>query len=295
MDLTTAGLIAKVELDALLPDGMYNEEDIISFLNDAYYSEVLPFVMRHREDFYVAYEDFDPAASINIPVDAIAQKLKDVQLKTSSNRFQNLPRLSMGEVTSNNGNANAQGFYIQDNTIVFYPNIPSHSVRLVYFKRPYPMIDSGDDTVYTVTEIDGTSAILNKAPAVGTLTLSLSKFYQPYDTVDMSGEGSITTNNHIVLSEEDIAKVTVGDIFCPRGYRAFAKIPLEIREVLAQASLVKAMISMKDKDGHRLAMESLRNAERSASTLISPRIDNETKKIVNRSPLFRTNRSGWGR
>jgi len=102
MDLTTAGLIDDIQLNALLPDGMYTNADIISFLNDGFYSEVLPYIMRHREDFFITYADYSAAATISIPTDAIMQKLKDVQLKRGTYTFENLPRLSMDEITTQN-------------------------------------------------------------------------------------------------------------------------------------------------------------------------------------------------
>jgi len=150
------------------------------------------------------------------------------------------------------------------------------------------MIDSDDDTVYTVTSIVATDININKAPTVGSINLTLSKSYQPFDVVNMTGTGSITGTNHIVLSEADAALVTVGDILCPQGYCAFPKVPVELRSLLAQSAVVAAMMSMKDKDGYKIAKENLGIFRRSLYLgLISPRIENEVKKIVNTSsPLW---------
>lgn len=286
MDLSTAGLISTIKLNALLPDGMFEDSDIVSFLNDAFFSDTLHFMMKYHEDFYITYTDYSASASLSIPTDAIAQKLKSVQLVKGTNSYVNLPRLSNGEITSNRDTN--LGFYIQDNTIIFYPNTPTDTIRLIYYKRPYYMIDSADDTVYKVTSISGNDAILNKAPTVGSLDLTLSKSYQPFDIEDMSGTGSITTNNHITLSAANIAKVTVGDYFCPEGYTAFPKIPMEAGDVLQQGAILKAMIAMKDKDGFAITQKQLEEAKKSVAGLISPRIDNSIKKIVNTSSL-------WGR
>lgn len=294
MDLSTAGLINTIKLNALLPDGMFENSDIISFMNDAFFSDNLHFIMKFQEDFFVTYSDFAAAASIPIPANAIAQKLKDVQLVQGDYTYINLPRLSMGEITSNSVRAN--GFYLQDNNIIFYPRIPSYPVRLVYYKRPNFMIDSDDDTVYKVTSIDGTDAILNKAPTVGALSLSLSKSYQPFDVVDMSGTGSVTTNNHITLSAADIALVTVGDYFCPQGYTAFAKLPVEASDLLIQGAILKAMVAMKDKDGYTLTQKQIDGAKLLVGGILSPRIDNEVKKIVNTGSLWgKSFNRGFGR
>jgi len=315
MDLTTAGLIADIKLSALLPDGMYEDSDIISFLNDGFFSDTLAFIMRFREDFFVSYEDFAAASSIDIPTDAIAQKLKDVQLKKDSNTFYNLPRLSMGEITSTSNSWNrSQGFYIQDNSIVFHPNVPSSEIRVVYFKRPHFMEDSTidaeennvtNDTVYKVTGISGAEINVTPNPVavlgagIG-VDFTHSKSYQPFNVVDditlTTGPGA---NVFTAASAELAATFTAGDYLCNPGYTAFPKIPVEAREALVQAAIVKSMVSMKDKEGYGLAQDQLKEAKLSIAGLISPRIDNEVKKIVNTGPLWgrgsNNNRGGWGR
>ena len=307
MDLTTAGLISDMELAALLPDGMYTNADLISFLNDGYFSDVLPFIMKHREDFFVTYEDFDPAATINIPTTAIAQKLKDVQLK-SGNIYRSIPRLSMGEVTSQYNNG-SNGFYIQDNTLVFHPNTPTQTVRIIYFKRPHYMEDSTIDTdaanvssstVYKVTAISGDELTVTPDPVANlgtgiTVSITHSKSYQPFNVVDDIDLVTGSSANIFTAASTTVAATfTVGDYLCNPNYTAFPKLPLEVREVLIQAAVVKAMISMKDKDGYSLAKDALKEAKIAAGSLISPRIDNEVKKIVNTSNLWRSRRS-WGK
>jgi len=309
MDLTTAGLIADIELSALLPDGMYENSDLISFLNDGYFSDILPFIMRHREDFFITYEDFSPAATLEIPVDAIAQKLKDVQL-IRDNRFYNLPRLSMGEVTANANWNKPNGFYIQDNTIVFYPEAPTNDIRLLYFKRPHYMEDSTIDTdednvdsstVYEVTGVSGTTVMVSPNPVAQlgtgiTVDFTHSKSYQPFNVVDDIALVTGPSGSQFTAASAELAATfTIGDYLCNPSYTAFPKLPLEVREMLVQAAVVKSMISMKDREGYKLAKDALNEAKQAVSGLISPRVDNEVKKIVNTNGMWgRTNR-GWRR
>lgn len=308
MDLSTSGLIADLELNALLPDGMFENSDLISFLNDGFFSEVLAFVMRFREDFYVTYTDFAPAASIAIPADAIAQKIKDVQIKKDDYTFYNLPRLSMGEITASRSTWNKpEGFYIQDNNIIFYPRAQTNNIRLVYFKRPNYLEDATLDTeltvtaksIYKVNGVSGSTIVVTPNPvaALGagkSKVFSHAKGYQPFDVVNtvnlVTGpSGSIFTAASAALA----ATFTKDDYLCNVGYTVYPKIPLEARDVLVQAALVKAMSAMKDKDGYKLAKDALAEAKAAIASLISPRIDNEVKKVVNTSsPLWGGNK-GW--
>lgn len=297
MDLKTATLIEEIQLNALLPDGMFTNADIISFLNDAYYGDVLPFIMRHREDFYVTYTDFSPAASITIPSDAIAQKIKDIQVKKGDYDFYNLPRLSQNELNGNNRIRN-EGFYIQDNSVIFFPRAQTNTIRLTYFARPIPMYDSTDyyivDSV-VLTDLNPyvkLTAVMAATVQAGTV-FTLSKGYQPF------GTDTVTTNinsdaNVFYMSEEDCLKCTAGDVIGLYGYRMFPKIPEEAKDCLVNGAIVKAMVAMKDKDGYKIAKDELNSSKAMLSGLISPRVDNEVKKIVNTSPIWGS-KNRWGR
>jgi len=309
MDLRTEALISEIKLNALLPDGMFEDDDIISFLNDAYFSEVIPFIMRHREDFYLTYTDFDPAASITIPSDAIAQKLKDVQIKRDANTFYSLPRLSMNEITSNRF-VRRDGFYIQDNTIYFHPRAQTNTIRLIYFKRPYVLVDSNADTGttknYTISEIEKPPLQANAAVKLedttlieykvyaGT-TLTITKVTPPFKSIDtVTPLESQINQSRIYIGEDEVDEVSVGDVLCPGGYSGVPKIPVEAKDFLVQSAILKAMIAIKDKDGYAIAKDIVKEAKSILSGLISPRIEDEVKKIVNTGPLWNGGNSrGW--
>jgi hypothetical protein len=307
-DLSTYGLIESIKLDGLIPDGMFEDDDYIKFINDAYFHEVIPFIMRHREDFYVGYQDFSPAASIDIPSDAIAQKIKDVQVKKDENTFYNLPRLSMGEITAGKSTWNKpDGFYIQGNQIIFYPRAQSNTIRLVYYKRPISLINADvtitetdvvrNETVFRVTgKTSGTILVVSPNPAanypLGSYDFNRVSISSPYEVTGItgliaSGGGQFTTTSTIYSA------TNIGDYLVPPGFSVIPQIPYEARDVLSQAAIVKAMIAMKDKDGYKIAKESLNEAKFTLSSLISPRIDNEVKKIVNTSSPLWGGKKGW--
>jgi len=308
MDLTTQGLIEDIKLNALLPDGMFENADLISFINDAYFSDIVSFIMRHQEDFFVTYTDFEPASSIAIPSDAIAMKLKDVQIKRDNNIFYNLPRLSMGEITKTTGNWNRQnGFYIQDNSVVFYPNAQTNTVRLVYYKRPCYLMDSTPDTTVTAASafqvLSKNNLVINTNINPLSVTgagvnwnFTLSKGYQPFDTETIVLAAGPAGSQFTAPDAATAAKITVGDGLCPVGSSIFPKLPYEARDVLTTGAVVKAMIAMKDKDGYAIAQEQLKEVKAAVSSLISPRIDNEVKKIVNNGALWsKMGTKGWRR
>lgn len=294
MDLKTSSLISDLKLAGSFPDGMFAEADYISFLNTGFYAEIVPFIMRHREDFFVTYSDNTYSNTIAIPSNAIGQKLRDiVRVDSSGNFLGNIPRFTYEEMTGNYGYTNNTGFYLEDNSIKFYPvDSLSDTIRLYYFQRPnYMALESACMELTSISGADASGTV----PSTWTTSTSISvvSATQPYtvdDTYTISaidvGAGTIT------LSSSGFAE---DDFICPRGYTTIPKLPLELRDCLIQSGIVNALVSLKDVNGVKMAREELYIALDNASGLLSPRVEGEPKKIVNNSGIFnrRNQRNGW--
>ena len=294
MDLSTSSLLSDLKLAGSFPDGMFADADFISFLNTGFYSEIIPFIMRHREEFFVTYSDNTYADTLAIPSNAISQKLRDVvRVDSSGNFLGNLPRLTLEEMTGNGSYGSNTGFYLEDNSVKFYPTgTISDLIRLYYFQRPNKMeLESNCMELTSISGADASGTI----PTTWTTSTSISVISatQPYTVTDSYTISVIDTGaGTITLSSSGFAE---GDFICPRGYTAIPKIPLELRDCLIQAGIVNALVSLKDLNGVKLAREELYIALQNASGLISPRVEGETKKIVNNSGIWRAGRNKNGR
>jgi hypothetical protein len=283
MDLSVQGLIDSIKLDGTLPDGMFNDSDFVKFLNEAYYTDVMAFIMKHREDYFLTYTDYPPTNSILIPSNAVGNKLNDVvTIDSSGNLLSNLPRISRNEIIK--GNTRMKGFYVEGNYIKFMPLDNSDRIRLYYYQRPF-YLDSPEN-IATVISWDSDLELANVDQVPDWISFPISctvtSFEQPYLVTSNSITNASTTNLTISLAE-----VSAGDYICRSGYRAIADIPLEVREVLIQAAILKAMVAIKDKDGVKLVGESLAMAKDNASTILTPRVDNEVRKVVPQRGIWR--------
>jgi len=283
MDLSVHGLLDSVKLSGTFPDGMFEDADYVKFLNESYFSDILPFIMKHREDYYTTYVDYDFANSIIIPPDAIANKISDVSLVSSDGKTieANLPRLGREELANNR----CLGFYPEGNYLKFYPQDvgTGRKVRVTYYARPLPL--ELPDNIATIESYLLGVATVDQIPTwVASTTCVITPNYQPYAI----STGTITGSNAID-STITIADCATGYYLSRIGYRAIADLPLEVRDVLVQGAILKAMVSIKDKDGVKLAAESLAMAKDNASTILTPRVDNEVKKLINTSGLWSRN------
>jgi hypothetical protein len=306
MDLTTTALISDLKLTGMLPDGMFSDDDYISFLNDGFFNSVLPFIMKRREEYFVTYTDYTYADTLSIPSNAVGQKLRDiVRVSPSGDFLANIPRLSYEEISGSNYTYHMPGFYIENNSIKFYPKGSiSDTIRMYYYRRPnylqYHTTTVDGATVYKNSLISSaTGAVCTYDGIDSTWTTSTEidviSHTQPY-TVDTSYTivDIDTGSSTITLSSTGFAE---GDYICARGDTVYPEIPYECREILIQAAVLKGLISIKDVNGVQLCKEQLKDAEERAADILTPRVDGEVKKIVNVSGIWSNRRSsrnrGW--
>jgi len=306
MDLTTTALISDIKLTGMLPDGMFSDSEYVSFLNDAFFNEVLPFMMKHREDYFVTYTDYTYADTLTIPSDAIGQKLRDIVKVSSDGRsLGNLPRLTYEEISSYNQDwYKPVGFYIENNSIKFYPTgVISDTIRLYYYKRPnylnYHTTVIDGTTTYAnskITDATGAVCTVDGIPSSWTTATEISVISQtqPFTVTDTYSISDIDSEaSTITLSTTGFS---VGDYICARGETVFPPIPYECREILVQGSILKALVAIKDVNGVKLAKDELNDCKERASDILTPRVDGEVKKVVNVSGVWRNRRSrlrGW--
>ncbi len=299
MDLTSYGLIESIKLDGTIPDGMFTNADFTRFLNEAFYTTVQPFVVKHRENYYIAYTDFNYANTLEIPARAIGAKLHDVLLVDSTGDviLGNVPRLSKEQLVYNT----TPGFYLEGNSVKFYPiNSISEKIRLYYYERPHPLENPDNIMQITAWEESTLTATVERLNTNDTqiadwvdypINCTLTNPSQPYSLTDNRIIGASESLNTI---EFNATGPVVGDYISNRDYRSIPDIPIEVREVLIQAAIVRAMIAIKDKDGVKLAGESLQMAKNDASTVLTPRVDNEVKKVVNVRGIWKgSRRNSW--
>lgn len=295
MSLLITDLIDKVELNGMMPEGMFTDDEYVSFLNCSLGTDVVPFLMKHREDFFVTYTDYSPTNTIEIPYNAIGAKLQDVVLVLSSNNFLNLPRLTKEEISGSGSNVyTPAGFYTEDNSIIFYPKDKIRdTIRVYYFRRPNELILTS--SCAKILSATGAVCTVDQIPTGWTTAteIDVQGYRQPHKitetyTIDSVGASTIT------LSATGFA---VGDYICPKGYAVYAQLPEEMDEILYLGALLKMHVALKDVQAIKAVGEMLKMAQSTASGLLSPRVEGEVKKLVKRSNMFdipkRSYRRNW--
>jgi hypothetical protein len=82
-------------------------------------------------------------------------------------------------------------------------------------------------------------------------------------------------------------EVQVGDYLNPKGYSAIPQIPCEMQVALEWMIASAILKSLGDAQGATLAIQESQGAVKDALSLLQPRVDGQSKKIVNRESLLR--------
>ena len=290
VDYSITAMIARVKRHAMLPTGMMTDTDIVEFMDDELRSTILSNIMRLREDYFLTYQDFLTDGAINqwdLPYDAIGAKLKDVMfiLDGVPDNWINVARLSLSEISSNKYDyTRPYGFYLKDNKLCFFPsNIAAgQTIRLWYYKRLShltPVAESSSGVVYCakVLSTNGLDIVVDAVPDGWTTSTSIDlvSHDQPFYSYPL-----VISNISGTTITVDKALAATDDYLCPRGETVFPQVPVELQPLLVAATVIDLMEAMRDQQGIQIANQRYQEILDDITTMLTPRIDEEVKKVV---------------
>lgn len=279
----------------------FNDEDVIEFLNLELQSTVVPTVQSVNEEFGVYSYDVpvgDLTDAIQIPSQATGQRLRSVQLVTSDGRLLNLPRLDP-DVLGRWNTGWGFGYYLKNNSLIFYPRKPSGSyvLRLNYFRRPNVLVK--ETACGRILSIDtlGNTVTLDTSPdpswSPGN-TVDLIAGQAPFDFVQRAVQIVNVTGPIVELPAASIALLSVGDYVALEGESPVAQfVPLEALYYLAQLAGARCLQALGDTEGHQLAMNKAEMMKQALLNMISDRVQGNPMKVVTR-PITRRGAWNWG-
>jgi len=291
-DYTTAGLVAAIKRRGSIPTNqqLFSDNDFIALANDELQSSIVPMLMAVREDYFITSKDVAVSSSqgtpatVPIPSDAVGQKLTAVSWVDGSGNLTNVPRLTMEEVSGNFMDyTQSSGFYVKGNNIVLFPNLNNGTgtIRLSYVKRPLHLVATTQAGRIRSINTNTNEVTLSNLPSswvTGDLINVVSQL-QPFDTIASSIVINGISSPTIVVS--DITNLEVGMWIALDGNSPIPQIPVEAHITLAQATTVKCLEALGDREGMQAAEAKLKQNKEDLLTMITPRVDASPKKVTN--------------
>jgi hypothetical protein len=251
MAFDSTKLVARITLLGSLPDGRFEDQELLDFAFDSLLSEIVPLVLACREDFFVTYKDYAVTSSQSayaIPYRALNGVLREVKL-ISGSTVKNLERIDLEEVTSTQeGSPNR--FYISGNDVVLYPTPSStdgQTLRLYYFLRPSKLVTNAE--CGRITAIDpATNTITVSIPTGWTTsnTFDLVKGKAHFNVVSMDLAASSVSGGAITFTSSLPSTLEIGDYVALSEETCFPFLPAEGHVALIQSAVATALESIGD-------------------------------------------------
>lgn len=299
---TAEELIETVRNDGMIPDvGATGSQDvdILAHLNKAMLNEMIPDLMKTREEYFVvSRRQAITTPRCRIPARAIGQKLRDVVWFNNTERTK-LFRLAREDLIEHStiGTTAPYAFYIEGNHIVFVPDAGSFagSVELSFFFRPGQLVLSTETR--TVSAVDTTlkTITLSSAPPSSWDASMLYDVHSPNSGAEIKlfdlAIGDLTGNIITAIpaidgSDYGTYTPAAGDYVCLAGEAALPALPIELHPILAQAGLVRYLLSQGDIEHLKANEGQLNRMLVNAGIMCEDRVSGRPQKLVRRSPFF---------
>ncbi len=241
--------------------------------------------MSMREEWFVTYVDYSTdgtTSEYDIPSDAVGQKLRDVQLWQNGKQYKNVPRLAPEQLVDS-----YFGFYVQNNKIIIYPDAlaSGYTLRISYFKRTNDLV-STNDAGYISTASSNQITLSTTPPAtfINGAEIDIISKNSPFITKE-----TLTISNVVgsTITFTTNTTAVTGDYACVSGESVYPNIPIECIAMLCQSAGIRVLEALGDTEGLQIAMANYAQIEQSAKATLSPKVDGEVKRVINRRRLMR--------
>lgn len=298
---TTADLLDSLKVRGAVSStgALFTTDRLLALCTDEMREYLLPLVLKVRENYYQWDDDtaLTAAGKYRVHPRAVGGKLDNVFLIDASptpTRKSDLVLLTEDELEDYGATpGDRPGIFFKRNHIYLVPptGLSWSYIRQQFFLRPGRFVETSDCAQITAINTGTKTCTCSSVPTSWT-TADQFDFVQAephFDTLDISKSAATVTTGtagSIVFSAALPEDLAVGDWICLKNETCIVQAPPEFHPLLAQRVANLCMKTLQSK-GLKDGEEDLKKIESSISGLISPRVNREGKKLVNRTGLLR--------
>lgn len=297
---TVDGMVDDVRNDYITPQSqnLFEDDDIVKHLDKAMRTKIIPLINSAREDYWVNNYDqpVTGQASYTIPRRSAGAMLVNIMFVDTNGNQIELNRLTTKKISSTfpfgyQLPLYTYGYYVQDDQIFLYPQqaqtASQYTLRMVFMRRPN-----------NLTLVENCGKVLSIASDVVTLdnipvdwtTATTFDIIQDFPQFNAIEDGATITNIDTGTSEITFTSapsdLEEGMYVCPTLMSCIPQIPYEAYDLLIAAGAARIARALGDSQGLQLAEKNYEVGSQDFIKLIQPRVQEATKKIVNRNNPF---------
>lgn len=297
MASTWTELLDDIKVRGAIPTSQstYTEARLLRLANAAMGSRIVPLVDKVREKYYSYDVDWTivDGSSVLIPTRAVGGKLEDAFFINGTERQKAV--LYWEEEMSDSASApgSAPGIYLKRNRVFTLPSDGGGwpTLRMSIIMRPNDLV--AQTSAAQITAINtGTKTLSFTSGTIPTSWTTASTFdliqQKPhFDWLAIDQVITSVTTTAIIFSSTLPTDLAVGDWVSLAGQSTVVQCPLELQPLLAQEVANLCLKAQGDQVALKLGLEEAKMLEERALVTITPRVQNEGKKVTNRTGVLR--------
>lgn len=288
MAYTTADLERTAKRKSFAPTGQitFETSDILEIAWEQNQTEIVPALVKIREEYFVTYKDYAITAGKNrypIPARSVGMIVREIAIVDGDRINPNFPRLEPDRLGSA-AEGPPQGFYLQGDDIILYPtpSATTKTLRVFFHITPSEYVQTSAaaviDTIDTGTNIITVSSIPSSWVTGNTFDLISATGSQKIHHNGMDLTSTLVSGNSITLPNLSDA-LAVGDYVALAGETPLINLPAELRPVLAQFVAAEMLEDM-SQPGAGKAREKAEKLLLSQIEMLTPRVVGEDRTLT---------------
>lgn len=300
-------LLESIKKRSLAPiaQSTFSDANLISLATEVMQGEVVPELMKLREDFFLAQESTSLIASVanySIPRRAIGTSLKEIFfVATGTSKKIPLDRVDSERTQDyeQSGPAPEKFFLFGDEVVLLpAPSLASGSLVMNFPAMPNNLAatsacaeiqssaSGASTTTFTVdTDLTGTLAAGSYVDFLS--TVAPFKLWSYRVAIVSITATTIEVATSSIANEAGTVEPQAFDYICPSGTANIPQIPIVYHPVLSQGVVVRLMESLGDLNKLAAAKGTYAELKSSASVLVKNRVENSLKRITGRNQISR--------
>lgn len=297
MTITVDEFLSKVKKRITLPANqvLLSNSDILSMADDAMRERLVPLILSVNQNFFVQKVEESTVASqgeYSLPSRTIGRGLRDLKMKRGSddNTVFNLALVALEDAHYYADIGTPSGFFFQGDKIVIVPKPVTSDFTMIqyYDQQPSKLI-----------ELNGAAKVASIAGDVVTCETVPSSFASNtvIDFVEGKSGCSLKAFDISIVSVSGLditfatgevpTSLVAGDYISPAGFSPVLQVPDEASPVLETWVGERILYAVGDFEGAQLLAARSVIIEENLKKILSPRVQGEPTKIVNRNGLLR--------
>lgn len=295
MAYTTTEFLVNVKTRAAVPTSQstFTVSKILSLADDEIRTYILP-MLSSKLEYYYAYDDeraVNASGIYDVHTRAVGGSLINVALLDSTNRVDVAWVTEDRLIRTDNTNEGILGCYLKRNQLVLLPP-DAHgfsTLRMTILLRPGQLVETTTAAQITGISSNTLSFASGTIPASFTtsVTYDLIQAGPHFDHLGIDLTASSVTSTTVVLSSTPSSRLAVGDWISLAGTSPVVQVPVEAWPLLCQKTANTLMRAQGDNEGLAAGEKELKRMEEMTSSLFTPRIKKEGKKLVIRNRILR--------